>query len=143
MYGDNRIQSFSIKSKLWEKGAGVHIIMWNWKQLLLIKICIRCHPIYLYQQYCLTSHQILTLVAKWNEKKTVRWSSNIETFSLCSSISVFTWKLSYFVFDCVMFFSAPHDNGKPVIRLQSDTMNSSYAKSNADYLEVLQRKYLV
>ncbi|XP_056001146.1 ankyrin repeat domain-containing protein 26-like isoform X4 [Ostrea edulis] len=39
--------------------------------------------------------------------------------------------------------AAPHDNGKPVIRLQSDTMNSSYAKSNADYLEVLQRKYLV
>ncbi|XP_062588372.1 ankyrin repeat domain-containing protein 26-like isoform X16 [Saccostrea cucullata] len=39
--------------------------------------------------------------------------------------------------------AAPHDNGKPVIRLHSDTMNSSFAKSNADYLEVLQRKYLV
>uniref|UniRef100_K1QP98 Ankyrin repeat domain-containing protein 26 n=1 Tax=Magallana gigas TaxID=29159 RepID=K1QP98_MAGGI len=37
--------------------------------------------------------------------------------------------------------AAPHDNSKPVIRLHSDSMNSSYAKSNADYLEVLQRKY--
>lgn len=39
--------------------------------------------------------------------------------------------------------AAPHDNSKPVIRLHSDSMNSSYAKSNADYLEVLQRKYHV
>lgn len=43
-----------------------------------------------------------------------------------------------------IFFTAPHDNIQPVIRTHDDSpMNSSFAKSSAEYLELLKRKYCV
>ncbi|XP_071153632.1 ankyrin repeat domain-containing protein 36A-like isoform X35 [Mytilus edulis] len=40
--------------------------------------------------------------------------------------------------------AAPHDNIQPVIRTHDDSfMNSSFAKSSAEYLELLKRKYCV
>ncbi|KAK3101032.1 hypothetical protein FSP39_000386 [Pinctada imbricata] len=40
--------------------------------------------------------------------------------------------------------AAPHDSYKPVVRSTDDgALNMSYAKSNADYLETLKRKYCV
>lgn len=69
---------------------------------------------------------------------------NLLKFTISSKVderqSSFSVRLANF---CLLSVSAPHDNSKPVIRLHSDSMNSSYAKSNADYLEVLQRKYHV